>query len=134
MIVFVDTSALYAVLDRDDRWHTPASDAWGELLAEHELLVSNYVLVETLALAQNRLGVEAVRAITQDVTPLLEVYWVDAEDHGRAVESLLTANRRDLSLVDCMSFHVMRRLGLRTAFAFDEHFAKQGFATFPSPT
>ena len=131
MTVFVDTSGLYAVLDRDDRWHARARDAWAELVTEHDPLVSNYVLVETLALVQNRLGVEAVRAIAQDVAPLLDVHWVDADDHARAVEALLTANRRDLSLVDCMSFHIMRRLGVDTAFAFDEHFEEQGFATLP---
>ncbi len=118
-------------MDRDDRWHARARETWTELLAEHHLLVSNYVLVETFALVQNRLGVEAVRAVAQDVAPVLDVHWVDEEDHARAAEALLTANRRDLSLVDCMSFHIMRRLSVHTAFAFDEHFEEQGFTTFP---
>jgi predicted nucleic acid-binding protein len=132
MTTFVDTSGLYAVLDRDDRCHSRAIGAWADLLAEHELLVSNYVLVETLALVQNRLGVEAVRAVVQDVVPVLQIHWVDAEDHARAVDGLLTANRRDLSLVDCMSFHIMRRHDIQTAFAFDGHFEEQGFTTLPA--
>ena len=131
MTTFVDTSGLYAVLDRDDRWHLRACDTWTELVAEHDLLISNYVLVETFALLQNRLGVEAVRAVVQDVAPILNVHWVDEEDHGRSLEALLTANRRDLSLVDCMSFHIMRRHGIQTVFAFDRHFEEQGFVTLP---
>jgi predicted nucleic acid-binding protein len=40
---------------------------------------------------------------------------------------LLVANRRDLSLVDCTSFEVMRRNGLEVVFTFDPHFHEQGF-------
>ena len=39
--------------------------------------------------------------------------------------------RRQLSLVDCASFDIMRRLGLRDVFAFDPHFAEQGFRCLP---
>ncbi|MDP2857839.1 MAG: VapC toxin family PIN domain ribonuclease, partial [Bacillota bacterium] len=45
--------------------------------------------------------------------------------------ALLTAGRRNLSLVDCVSFDVMRRLGMEKAFAFDAHFAEQGFQCMP---
>jgi predicted nucleic acid-binding protein len=34
---------------------------------------------------------------------------------------------RDLSLVDCVSFEIMRDLGIATTFSFDDHFAQQGF-------
>jgi predicted nucleic acid-binding protein len=51
--------------------------------------------------------------------------------HDRAIAALLTAGARDLSLVDCVSFEVMRLLGLDTAFAFDAHFAQQGFRSLP---
>ncbi|HHY95520.1 MAG TPA: PIN domain-containing protein, partial [Firmicutes bacterium] len=49
--VFVDTSALYAVLDADDEWHEKAKAAWEKLLSNDEvvLITSNYVLVETSA-------------------------------------------------------------------------------------
>ena len=40
---------------------------------------------------------------------------------------MLTAARRRLSLVDCVSFDVMRRLGLNRVFCFDQHFEEQGF-------
>jgi len=60
--IFVDTSAFYALLDRDDRNHQKAKKKWAEILeATPALVTSNYVLVETLALLQSRLGLEAVR-------------------------------------------------------------------------
>lgn len=53
------------------------------------------------------------------------------ENHGVAVTALLTAGKRQLSLVDCSSFEAMRRLGITSAFAFDRHFAEQGFEQVP---
>lgn len=126
--VLVDTSALLAILDADDRNHRLAREIWTDLLArEARLLCTNYVLVETFALVQHRLGVQAARALQEDILPVIEVAWVDETTHQAAVSALLTAGRRDLSLVDCVSFEVMRRLGLETAFTFDRHFAEQGF-------
>ncbi len=40
--------------------------------------------------------------------------------------------RRRLSWVDCVSFVMMRRLRLEACFAFDRHFAGQGFALVPT--
>ncbi|MCL4819845.1 MAG: PIN domain-containing protein [Vicinamibacteria bacterium] len=130
MSVFVDTSGLLAVLDADDAFHPRADVTWRKLLASDRTLVTtNYVLVETFALAQSRLGLDAVRALQQDVVPALRVLWVDGELHGAGATALLTAGRRRLSLVDCVSFEVMRREGMRQAFCFDRHFAEQGFET-----
>jgi predicted nucleic acid-binding protein len=126
--VFVDTSALYAVLDRDDDHHEAAALAWRHLVEGRATLVtSNYVLVEVTALVQHRLGMDAVRALVESMEPALWVEWVGREDHAAAQAGVVTANRRGLSLVDCASFVVMRRLGLRRAFAFDDHFVEQGF-------
>jgi uncharacterized protein len=126
--VFVDTSALFAMLDEDDRKHSVAHRLWQAFLHESEDLVcSNYVLTETFALLQRRFGLQAVRDFQSDVTPALHVEWVDASLHAAGVAAVLTAGRRQLSLVDCVSFELMRRLGLVTAFAFDDDFADQGF-------
>lgn len=133
MSVFVDTSAFLAVLDADDQFHQQARAIWERLLTGAEdLLCTNYVLVETVALVQRRLGLEAVRALEEDVLPLIRIVWL-AEDHHRAgMAALLTAGRRDLSFVDCVSFLIMRGSGVKTAFAFDEDFRRQGFETLAS--
>lgn len=51
--------------------------------------------------------------------------------HQRALATLLGAGRREVSLVDWVSFLLMRELGIRHAFAFDRHFAEQGFVVLP---
>ena len=128
MNVYVDTSALFAVLDCDDSCHLAAETVWIRLIQEDTTLVcSNYVLVEASALIQRRLGPKALRVFQEDIVPMLRVQWVDEPTHQAAVQMLLKSKSRSLSLVDCVSFVVMRRMGLSTAFAFDRHFQAQGF-------
>lgn len=132
MTVFLDTSGLYAVFDRDDANHAKAKDVWVEWLREPAvLLTNNYVLLETSALLQHRIGMTAVRALHEEVMPLIQVDWVSEQQHRSGMEAMLTAARRKLSLVDCVSFQTMRNRGVHTAFCFDAHFREQGFATKP---
>ena len=132
MKIFIDTSAFYALLDRDDDNHEAAKNAWAKILtAENTLVTSNYVLVETFALMQNRLGVAAVRAFQEDLLPILNVEFVNLETHRSGTSALLAASKRSLSLVDCISFELMRTLGIKSAFAFDAHFKEAGFQAIP---
>ena len=132
MITFIDTSALFALLDRDDANHEKARDTWAGLLAdEKSLLTTSYVLVESFALIQHRLGMAAVRSFQEDILPVLRLEWVTESMHRAGVSALLAASSRNLSLVDCVSFESMRRAGIKSVFAFDSHFARQGFNCIP---
>ena len=62
---------------------------------------------------------------------LLPAKDVQLEDHAGAVQALLAIDRRGLSLVHLGSFHLMRKLGLRSAFTFDEDFREKGFDAVP---
>lgn len=129
MTVFVDTSALFALLAADDARHAQAARIWQRLIQDGvPLLTSSCVLVETFALVQRRLGMNAVRVLDRDVVPILEVIWIDRDLHHQAAASNTMANLRDLSLVDCSSFVVMQARGVETAFAFDHHFLARGFS------
>lgn len=130
MNILVDTSALLAVLDRSDERHPAAKRIWEDMLKGDNILVChNYVLVETSAVLTRRIGLDAVRAFVLDVVPVLRVLWVTRDIHEAAVAAHLAAGRRALSLVDCASFEIMRRTGVRKAFAFDPHFREFGYET-----
>lgn len=136
-VVFVDTSALYATLDRDDARHDAAAATWQELLdgiADGEVRCRTHsgVVIELSALVQHRLGIPALRALHDSVLPAVDIVWVDADLHRRAVSALLAAGRREVSLVDWTSFEVMRDEGITDAFAFDDDFTGQGFTCRPS--
>jgi len=126
--VLIDTSAFFAVLDADDANHAAAGRIWKDLIERREELVcSNYILIECFALLQRRLGLEAARVFQTDVVGVLQIRWVDEPLHAAGISALLTAGRRQLSLVDCVSFELMRRMGLTRAFAFDQDFVDQDF-------
>ena len=130
MTCFVDTSALLAVMDKDDAAHAEAKQAWRQLTAlRATLITTGYVVLETVAIVQHRIGVAAVRSFNDDIFPILTIDWISSEQHARGMGALLAADRRNLSLVDCVSFDTMRKHGLRNAFAFDKHFDEQGFTT-----
>lgn len=132
MKVFIDTSAFFAILDADDKYHQKAKRTWAELISSGILLFcNNYVLVETFALVQNRLGMEAIQTFNDDVLPLINIDWVEETIHKAGVSALLVASRKKLSMVDCVSFETMRRLEITKVFAFDPHFAEQNFQCIP---
>ncbi|GAB4490212.1 MAG: type II toxin-antitoxin system VapC family toxin [Anaerolineales bacterium] len=132
MVVYIDTSAMLAILHAEDTNHAKAIETWLDLArGEIDLVCNNYVLVEAFSLLQRRYGLEKARVLQERVVPLLEIDWMDQEFHAEAVNSVLTANRRYLSLVDCSSFATMRRLRIETVFTFDEHFKEQGFKAVP---
>jgi predicted nucleic acid-binding protein len=135
MSAFVDTSALYALLVRSEPRHDKVVRAFSTLASGGGTLVTtSYVLVETIALLQHRIGLESVADLCEAILPLLHVEEVSAEQRTRGLERLLRQGRRRLSLVDCVSFEVMHERGLRTALALDDHFAEAGFRVVPART
>lgn len=132
MRIFSDTSAFYALLDRADENHLKAGKEWNRILDEgYTLVTTNYILVETLSLLQNRIGMEAVRGFQDYISPLLNVEFITPKIHRLGLSALLSASRRRLSVVDCVSFEVMRETGIRKVYAFDPHFKEQGFEVSP---
>lgn len=128
MTVFIDTSAFLALLDASEQNHVHAQRIWIQLVEQdRQMFCTNYVVSETVALVQNRLGMNQLRAFHENVFPFLNVIWVDETLHDTGMTAVLTANRRQLSFVDCVSFAVMHQSVLDTVFAFDSHFTEQGF-------
>jgi predicted nucleic acid-binding protein len=129
----VDTSGLYAFLDgEDDRYEEAFSWFEGTSASPDERLIThNYVVIEAASLVHRRLGGRAVRLLLEDVVPFLDMVWVDEPVHAAAVSAFLASVRRRPSLVDWVSFEVMRREGVEQAFAFDRDFELQGFRTVP---
>lgn len=133
MRAFVDTSALYALLDEDDANHAAARDWFtGEDGQATTLATHSYVIVESSALVQRRLGPSAVRVLLDALIPSVSVFYVDEALHQRAASGYLAVvSKGGVSLVDRVSFEMMRHLGLDIAFAFDDDFGKEGFETVP---
>jgi predicted nucleic acid-binding protein len=128
--VFLDTVGMIAVWDETDQWHAAAHAAYRALLAQgRRLVTTNFVLCEcgnAAARRPYRGDVNELRKflvqeqLLVDPTPQeVEEAWA-AYDRGDAGEA---------GIVDHLSFHVMRRLGLTDAFTNDRHFPAAGFTT-----
>jgi predicted nucleic acid-binding protein len=132
VVTFVDTSAIYAYLDEGDANHAAASRTLFDLLDRGARLVThNYVVVEASALVQRRLGTIASRALHDDLLSVLEIVWIDESTHAQAVEAMLAADRRSISLVDWTSFVVIRQRRIDEALTFDADFRERGWAVLP---
>jgi predicted nucleic acid-binding protein len=127
--VFVDTSAFLAILDADDARHGSAADAWTRIVeSEDSILTSNYVVLECIALLHSRFGTTAARRFVEDMTPAVEIAWVDRAVHDAAVAAALAGpGKGGPSLVDCVSFELIRRLGVEKVLAYDRHFRSRGY-------
>lgn len=126
MRVFVDSSALYALLDEGDSNHAAAAETLAGLQGS-ELITHAYVLVETLALVSRRLGRAAVERLLDSLLPVVAVAAVDASLHASALASYREAAASRISFVDRTSFAFMRANRLDVAFAFDADFVEGGF-------
>ncbi len=125
--VFADTSAFLALLNAADSHHRRAATAIRKLRSRQvSLVTTSYVLVETCALIDNRLGTVEVRRFHNEFEPLLDVVWVTRTEHDAGMD-LLSRRKRRVSLVDAVSFFVARRRGIGEAFAYDRDFAEEGF-------
>ncbi|MDP3012566.1 MAG: PIN domain-containing protein [Candidatus Hydromicrobium sp.] len=132
MSIFIDTSAFFAILDSGDEFHKESKDTFLRLIGDKEIFhSSNYIIIETMVLVQNRLGLNALRTFQDDIVPIINIHWVDERIHNIAISSLLIARRKNISFIDYTSFELMRLLGLKKVFTFDKHFVEQSFKLLP---
>jgi predicted nucleic acid-binding protein len=130
--VFVDTSALIALLDRADPRHEAVRATFMDL-ADRELVTHGYVVAETLAVARRRFGVDGVVALLDDLLPVIAVLPVEPALHASAQARYRASLPSGTSFVDQVSFEVMAREAIETAFALDSDFLNAGVAVVPAP-
>ena len=133
--LFVDSSAWYAVADRDDVYHSrTVACLTSSLSAYARLVTTNHVVGESYTLIRMRLGHAAAQQFLKslDQSHRVQRVFVTLEHEEAAFVLLRRYADHDFSFVDATSFVVMKGLGLRDAFTFDRHFAALGFTMLPS--
>ena len=133
--VFLGTSAYFALTDFQDSNHAKAK-ALATWFAQQRwrLFTTNFILAEAHALLLSRLGRDiafrVLREIDRSATTIVRA---TLGDEHKAREILEKYDDKDFSLCDAISFSVMERLSISSAFAFDQHFAQYGFTVLLPP-
>lgn len=130
-MIFADTSALYALVHRRDRGHRAAKRVIEG--AAETFVFSEMIEAEVLTLVRRRTDHGTATALGDALrhSALFRLVEGSPEDRDRAWEIFRGHPDKDWSFVDCHSFAVMDRLGIQTAFAFDDDFRQRGFETIP---
>lgn len=132
MSLFVDTSALYALLVATEADHLAVKQRFAaEAERGRRMVTTNYVVLEATALLQHRIGLDPVRDLDARILPLLNIVFVDAALHRRGVSRLLTLDRRRVSLVDVVSFELMDAESIEEVLGLDDDFTAAGFRVLP---
>ncbi len=122
----MDTSAIYAFVSPDDRFHDQSKEVYTELLERgDQLYTTSYVLVESSALIQRRLGFESLKAFIDSIQGVWEILWIYQSAHEQIWKRMMARGGSRLSLVD-WSVVVSAEKTRSTIFTSDSDFAQEG--------
>ena len=133
--IFIDTSGFKALLDSTDEFHTRALAFWQQAEEKNlKFVTTNYILDEIYTLLRVRAGKDKaleLRDVIKQSYQVIEVIWVEPEDEILAWKFFEDLPGRGVSFTDCVSFAVMKKLGISSAFSFDKDFQKAKFNILP---
>lgn len=129
-LVFLDTVGVIALLDEADQWHAAAQGAYDAIRqGRFATVTTSYVLLECGNAASRRPYRQNIAEMEERFREKGRLVFPTESDWALAWRAYEQAPAGGPSIVDCVSFEVMRRLGLRQVFTNDRHFADAGFET-----
>jgi uncharacterized protein len=142
-MIFLDTGFLFALFVNGDAHHAPVRDVFEEYRGrklDDLLLTTNHVVAETITLLRKKAHPEpqarhdiAVRVGRQLLSGhLARVHRATEGEERDALAYLARYQDQQYSFVDCLSFVVMEKLGIREALAVDSDFTHR-FSARPGP-
>jgi predicted nucleic acid-binding protein len=132
--VFVDTGYLLALEIANDQHHQAAVQHWQQIVTTlPPLMTTSYVFDEVVTFFNSRGHHAKAVQVGNDLlrSASLQLIHVDEGLFYEGWTYLQQHQDKDYSLTDCISFVVMQRLSISTAFAFDRHFVQAGFTKEP---
>lgn len=129
--VFVDTSALLALIDADDPRQPDVVAAFAAH-RDDELVTHGYIVAESLAVVRRRFGAEGTVTLLDDVLPPIALLPVDPDLHEEARQAYRASLPSATSFVDRVSLAVIARDGISAVLALDPDLAAPGLSLLPS--
>lgn len=128
--IFIDTSALIALMNKKDQFHARAIDILVTIKKGGSNLIStSHVFAETVTRIERKVSAKqailAGNMIRNNERIKIIVPQKDIIDNAWKI--FQKYQDQEFSFVDCISFALMKELSLTKAFAFDKHFKIIGF-------
>ena len=125
--IFVDSGYVIALVNHRDQHHSQAIElvrAYNRRL----LVVTDAVVLEIGNALVHRFRRQAVEVIERFLaSDDVQIVHLTSDLLERAFAVYRSHQDKAWSLVDCVSFEVMREMGINRAPTFDHHFAQAGF-------
>jgi predicted nucleic acid-binding protein len=142
-LIFLDTGFLFAFFAPGDANHRRVREVM-ETYRGRDLyplvVTTNHVVAETITLIRS--GVHRDPDVAHDVAVRVgrqlfagafgRIHHASPEEEQASFEYLAKHRDKQYSFVDCLSFVVMEKLGIREAFAVDSDFTHR-FVALPGP-
>ena len=131
---YIDTSALIALSDSSDANHVRAVQHLRDSLASGiRFTLGKPVLIKFIDGVTKRVGKDkAVRELATILeSKVVTVVFETGSDWANALSCFCKHKDRRVDLTDALSFSLMERMRIGTAFTFDSDFAAHGFTIAP---
>jgi len=132
-LILVDTSALCALIDKGEQRHHAVAKFIQEHGSECTLLVSDYVLDETLTWVKGRFGsrraIEFGRKLR--VSDFCHYHVLALEDEAATWAIFEKYHDKAWTYTDCSCLAVMQHLQITEVLSLDAHFRQMGVQVWP---
>jgi len=131
--ILVDTSALCALTDRGDRNHQSVARFVRNQSEQMVLIVTDYVLDETLTWVKARFGAQPAIELGERIrsSDFCRFTRLTADDEMATWEIFKRYTDKEWSYTDCSCLAVMRKLGIGEALSTDQHFVQMEVVVLP---
>ena len=126
---FIDTSYIYALLNKKDKFHSAARTLTGTFHPQDRFVISDTVILEACSLLAGTKARKHIVAFVNEITinKHYTILHTDADLFRRAFQLYEEYDDKEWSLVDCTSFLIMKKEKIRFALTADSHFEQFGY-------
>jgi predicted nucleic acid-binding protein len=130
MVIFLDTSAWLALLNKSDHLYRTANQIWRELQRQRARFVtSEFVLLELANALAQPLFRSRIRSVVRDIQTktYLEIVPLSSALLNEAWNLFESRPDKSWGITDCTSFVIMAEQNIKVALTADQHFVQAGF-------
>jgi predicted nucleic acid-binding protein len=126
---FIDSSFIYALLNRRDQFHDQAITVLSKLQDDDFFVLTDAIILESCSLLAALGARKTIVGFLDDImaSDQYNIFYTDEDLFYRAYDLFRSYEDKEWSLVDCLSSLVMQEQSIQLALTSDHHFEQMGF-------